>query len=1091
MARISNTTVYPVDSNIDATDRLLGTDAGSNSSLATRSYTISDLNEYFSNGTNLLTSVPPQYVPVIHEHSVGNNRVEIGPLRVDKNGVMAEIVPFTLTSAVGGNVTEISLRVNNSTTYLVIDNPTLDVDFKSLEGVGFTGTFMGEVVTGTINTFPSTQIPNSVTTDWVIDPDGNTEWWFDVTTDVNVTGDWLGSGDIVFNTGNYERLVITYIGEATFINNVSTDGTLSADGNISTRGDISGDGSLTIIGAGSVGEDLTVVGDVSGQNAVFTDVEADTASIGAAEIDADGVTVTGTLTLIPPGGGNAIPIPQVEFLNAAGLPENPARLNADGDLNFRDTASVGRTLGIDWTYDANSGDFTGTTALPNIGITDVITVTAEADDNTEGEALEFLYNNLHMDANGVNHPWHVGDMAVVTYTEDEEIDEIRDFVTADETNQRTENVTQIRFDTAAQATRVAGLLDPNGDGAVDALVAGTTQEFLFGTTSIVIPEGTEFTRDTETIEFDANSLFAGVTSGEDAPGQAVQIHTDFAFTDFIVLNGDNSITVTFDSEDQALEFQRLFGTGPTNMLSTVASSIDIGANNYVIPAGTQFEHAAGSNDVQVHATVFAGVSTTATSLTVLDIVTLGTEITVGSNMAIANTTTEFTLVNVGSLAARNSLLSLFRTGLDSGPSFARNVALRFGPTLTIDTTQLAALTPAITLVDGTEYAVMVETDPQQPGVDDVIRFTFQTGTTEYELGLRDTANAANVAVTFLDIPNNGSRLLVAGAGYDYVNPFVVNIPMGTTVQPGTDDVVEIAQEFNLPTAHAASGIPIRASGVNEAPRTINLTLLYSGTDQGATAANTVANDWVNITPSRTPDASLQGVTVLNRIAGTAPAIVPPATTSEVVLSTNRLYIVNDVNLVLRLPAQPVAGDQVLIGNTSGSSTSTIVPNNASQRIQGSTDPVELDDPNASFHLIFSGDANVGWAFVGMQSYTRLGANEAVPPAPGTGEATVTNRQTVFAGQTIIIPANRTEGYFYAMQDDPDSGDVITVINRSGATGIVGDPFPDFQSFAGATNVDNILFEPVGTAAATDELLIDTPDTFQLTFNGNNNQWIIS
>ena len=1083
MARISNTTVYPVDTQIDGNDRLLGTDAASNSAMPTRSYTISDLAEFINPG-NLLTEVPPQFIPIVHEHSntPSENRVETGPIKLTKVSTDATVTNLVLSDTAGGNSDNIELRIGNASAYLVIQNPTIPVDFKSLEGLGFTGSFGGIAtpITGTITTFPSTQVPTGTTTDWVIDNNGNTEWWFDVTTSVTVNSNLALDTDLTFNSGTYDRWDITYIGDATFIDSVGVDGNIQVDGT----------GSIT--GPVTLGDTLAVTGNVSGANATFTDIEADTASIGAAEITADSLVVTGTLALVPVGGGAQIPVPNVRFEEANGTPATPSELNMDGEFNLRDSVSQGRSLGIDWSYDSMTGAVTGTTALPNIGITDIITTTAEADDNTEGEALDFLYNNLHMDARGINHPWHRGDMALVSYSEVVEVDAIRNFTTGAATVERVENTSRIRFENAAQATRFVGLLDADANGAVDAAVAGIALSTLFNATSITYAAGTTISRVDDTITLNADNVFGTVPNADAAPGDDVVFISEFTFTNDIVENADDSITIPFLTEAQALEFQRYFGTGLTNSLSTVAITLRLDSTDYTIPVGTQIEHAAGSVNVQVHAGLFDGISATLRSLQIRDTFVLGTEIVAGSNIATEALATTFTQINLGSLANRNSLLTLFRPALTAGPSVANNVALRFGPTLIINTTQLAALTPAITLTDGEEYAVMVETDPLQVGIADVIRFTFDATQTTYELTLTETVNAGNIRVTFLDLPNDGSRLLAAGAGYTHLAPVTVNVAMDTIVQPGTaDEVVEIAQDFNLPATHAATGVPLNATGINEVPRTLTLSLLYIGTDQGTTAANTVAGDWINITPAQGADTSLQGVTVLSRAGGTVPPIVPPAENSEVTLSTNRLYVINEENTVLRLPAQPTAGSQVLISNISSVDTNTVVINNPAQRIEGSDTPVQLDDPNASFHLIYSGDVNVGWVFVGMQSYTRLGANVAVPAAPGLTQATMANPQQVFGGQTIVIPAARADGYFYTLQNDPDSGDTITIVNRSGATGGVTDPFPSFTSFTGMTNTDGIVFEPIAGATPTDTLLIDTPDTFMLIFNGNNNQWIIS
>ena len=244
MARISNTTVYPVDSTINGADRLLGTDAASNSAMPTRSYTIDDLRDFINDGAQLLDNVPPQWVPVIHEYTgqETDERPEKGPFRIDKRAVTT---PLVINDQTAGRSTEIELRVGNASSYLSIQGFDSGVDFGSLVGTTFSGRFLSSDYTGRITAFPSVNRPTGTDTPWVIDSQGNTEWLFDVeiTTGPTPNGNLSLEGDLTI-TGTYSVIDVFFSGNVNFqdpvefLNTVTTTGELIVDGGMNLNSEL-------------------------------------------------------------------------------------------------------------------------------------------------------------------------------------------------------------------------------------------------------------------------------------------------------------------------------------------------------------------------------------------------------------------------------------------------------------------------------------------------------------------------------------------------------------------------------------------------------------------------------------------------------------------------------------------------------------------------------------------------------------------------------------------------------------------------------------------------------------------------------------
>ena len=236
MARISNTTVYTVDTEINGADRLLGTDAASTSAMPTRSYTIEDLRAFINDGAQLLENVPPQWVPVIHEYTgqESDERPEKGPFRIDKRAVTT---PLVIDDGTAGRSTEVEMRVGNTSAYLSIQGFDSGVDFGSLVGTTFSGRFLGTQYTGRITAFPSVNRPTGTATPWVIDSQGNTEWLFDIEIASGGTpnGNLSLEGDLTI-TGTYSVIDVFFSGSVDFadpvefMSSVTTTGELIIDG---------------------------------------------------------------------------------------------------------------------------------------------------------------------------------------------------------------------------------------------------------------------------------------------------------------------------------------------------------------------------------------------------------------------------------------------------------------------------------------------------------------------------------------------------------------------------------------------------------------------------------------------------------------------------------------------------------------------------------------------------------------------------------------------------------------------------------------------------------------------------------------------
>lgn len=92
------------------------------------------------------------------------------------------------------------------------------------------------------------------------------------------------------------------------------------------------------------------------------------------------------------------------------------------------------------------------------------------------------------------------------------------------------------------------------------------------------------------------------------------------------------------------------------------------------------------------------------------------------------------------------------------------------------------------------------------------------------------------------------------------------------------------------------------------------------------------------------------------LANTVTAEVIGTNTTAV---AGRNYVLS-ASLTLTLPASPVAGDQVGVQNSSGTTTATIARNG--QNIMSLSEDMTLDVANAGITLMYS-DATRGWVLV--------------------------------------------------------------------------------------------------------------------------------
>ena len=210
MARIGS---YTIDSTIEGSDKLLGTDASSNSALATKNYTINDL-KAFINGDQTTVAIP-DVVPLGFFLSVNREGTafEKAQVRTLAGSVLTNVVLKSSTVNTGADIYLNTLGTGQ--VFLIIRDYNdgsfgVDYDFQAFadNSATFTGVLGGVTYTGTVTSFN----PGTFTNDSPAANDSKyvtsgsnkyTEFCFNVTLDAGqtYTGGQVAFTSFTFLTG--------------------------------------------------------------------------------------------------------------------------------------------------------------------------------------------------------------------------------------------------------------------------------------------------------------------------------------------------------------------------------------------------------------------------------------------------------------------------------------------------------------------------------------------------------------------------------------------------------------------------------------------------------------------------------------------------------------------------------------------------------------------------------------------------------------------------------------------------------------------------------------------------------------------------
>ena len=210
MARIST---YTIDSVIEGSDKLLGTDANSSSALATKNYTIDDLKAYITGDQT--TAVIPDVVPLGFFLSVNREGTafEKAQVRTLAGSTQTNVVLKSSTVNTGADIYLNTLGTGQ--VFLIIRDYNdgqfgIDYDFQAFadNSATFSGVLSGVTYTGTVTSFN----PGTLTSDSPAANDSQyvtsgsnkyTEWAFNVTLDAGqtYTGGKVAFTSFTFLTG--------------------------------------------------------------------------------------------------------------------------------------------------------------------------------------------------------------------------------------------------------------------------------------------------------------------------------------------------------------------------------------------------------------------------------------------------------------------------------------------------------------------------------------------------------------------------------------------------------------------------------------------------------------------------------------------------------------------------------------------------------------------------------------------------------------------------------------------------------------------------------------------------------------------------
>ncbi len=209
MARIST---YTIDSTVEGSDKLLGTDANSSSALATKNYTIDSLKTYIIGDGNTVNNIPDS-VPLGFFLSVNREGTayEKALVRTLKSSLLTNVV---LKSSTVNTGTDIYLNtLGTGQVFLIIRDYNdgqfvLDYDLNDFatNSATFTGVLGGVTYTGTVTSYnsPTFTSASPAANDSKYTVNGTnkyTDWCFNVTLNETYTGGQVAFTEFTFSTG--------------------------------------------------------------------------------------------------------------------------------------------------------------------------------------------------------------------------------------------------------------------------------------------------------------------------------------------------------------------------------------------------------------------------------------------------------------------------------------------------------------------------------------------------------------------------------------------------------------------------------------------------------------------------------------------------------------------------------------------------------------------------------------------------------------------------------------------------------------------------------------------------------------------------
>jgi hypothetical protein len=212
MARIST---YTIDSTVEGSDKLLGTDANSSSALATKNYTIDSLKTYIIGDGNTVNNIPDS-VPLGFFLSVNREGTayEKSLVRTLKSSVLTNVV---LKSSTVNTGTDIYLNtLGTGQVFLIIRDYNdgqfaLDYDLADFatNSATFTGVLGGVTYTGTVTSYntPTFTSASPAANDSKYTVNGAnkyTDWCFNVTLNETYTGGQVAFTEFTFLTGSQQ-----------------------------------------------------------------------------------------------------------------------------------------------------------------------------------------------------------------------------------------------------------------------------------------------------------------------------------------------------------------------------------------------------------------------------------------------------------------------------------------------------------------------------------------------------------------------------------------------------------------------------------------------------------------------------------------------------------------------------------------------------------------------------------------------------------------------------------------------------------------------------------------------------------------------